>query len=228
MPCVVMQRTMKTSRPQSLPYRWPWQYINSAIRNSTGRRGTMTTDASESSRRPSYSGDHVSNTLICAFCRTYDLCGRSYGIRGRPPAVEQSSHGRTLLQARVMSYPSAACQFSGGSCMREIEPAMREEHEIWKYVISCLVILYMKFGRVQLQSSDFMNVWYFRKVEKHLFRGCRVDSAIDAARCVDVNHRPVGNPKRKVWWAQQQVFPSVRNQGLLNPRKSQTPEGDAG
>jgi hypothetical protein len=31
----------------------------------------------------------------------------------------------------------------------------------------------------------------------------------------DVNHRPVGNPKRKVWWAQQQVFPSVRNQGLI-------------
>jgi hypothetical protein len=40
----------------------------------------MTTDASESSRRPSYSGDHVSNTLICAFCRTYALCGRSYGF----------------------------------------------------------------------------------------------------------------------------------------------------
>jgi hypothetical protein len=136
MPCVVMQRTMKTSCPQSLPYRWPWQYINSAIRNSTGRRRTTTTDASESSRRPSYSGDHVSNTLICAFCRTYALCGRSYGIRGRPSAVEQSAHGRTLLQARVLSYPSAACQFSGGSCMREIEPA--------KHVKS------MKFG----------NMWY--------------------------------------------------------------------
>jgi hypothetical protein len=51
--------------------------------------------------------------------------------------------------------------------------------------------------------------------------------ANDAARCVDVNHRPVGNPKRKVWWAQQQTFPSVKNQGLSNPRKSQTPEGDA-
>jgi hypothetical protein len=36
-----------------------------------------------------------------------------------------------------------------------------------------------------------------------------------------VFHRPVGNPKRKVWWAQQQVFPSVRNQGLSNPGKSQ-------
>jgi hypothetical protein len=43
----------------------------------------------------------------------------------------------------------------------------------------------------------------------------------------DVNHRLVGNPKRKVWWAQQQAFPSRRNQGLSNPGKSQTPEGDA-
>jgi hypothetical protein len=36
----------------------------------------------------------------------------------------------------------------------------------------------------------------------------------------DVSHRPVGNPKRKVWWAQQQVFPSVRNQGLLVQEKA--------
>jgi hypothetical protein len=33
-------------------------------------------------------------------------------------------------------------------------------------------------------------------------------------------HRPVGNPKRKVWWAQQQVFPSVRNQGLSVQEKA--------
>jgi hypothetical protein len=44
----------------------------------------------------------------------------------------------------------------------------------------------------------------------------------------DVNHRPVGTPKRKVWGTQQQVFPSVRNQGLSNPvGKSQTTESDA-
>jgi hypothetical protein len=41
----------------------------------------------------------------------------------------------------------------------------------------------------------------------------------DAAWCVDVNHRPVGNPKRKVWWVQQPAFPSVRNQGLIISRK---------
>ena len=27
--------------------------------------------------------------------------------------------------------------------------------------------------------------------------------------------RSLGDPKRKVWWVQQQVFPSVRNQGLI-------------
>jgi hypothetical protein len=36
----------------------------------------------------------------------------------------------------------------------------------------------------------------------------------------DVSHRLVGNPKRKVWWAQQQVFPSVRNQGLSVQEKA--------
>jgi hypothetical protein len=39
----------------------------------------------------------------------------------------------------------------------------------------------------------------------------------------DVNHRPVGNPKRKVWWAQQQVFPSIMKPRYVNPvGKSQT------
>jgi hypothetical protein len=42
-----------------------------------------------------------------------------------------------------------------------------------------------------------------------------------------VFHRPVGNPKRKVWWVQQQAFPLERNQGMSNPGKSQTQEGDA-
>jgi hypothetical protein len=27
------------------------------------------------------------------------------------------------------------------------------------------------------------------------------------AVCDSVNHRPVGNPKKKVWWVQQRVFP---------------------
>jgi hypothetical protein len=36
----------------------------------------------------------------------------------------------------------------------------------------------------------------------------------------DVIHRPVGNPKRKVWWAQQEVFSSVRNQGLSVQEKA--------
>jgi hypothetical protein len=31
--------------------------------------------------------------------------------------------------------------------------------------------------------------------------------------CV-VNDQPVGNPKRKVWWVQQLVFPQFRNQGM--------------
>jgi hypothetical protein len=35
----------------------------------------------------------------------------------------------------------------------------------------------------------------------------------------DVNHHLVGNPKRKLWWVQQQAFPSVRNQGLIVSRK---------
>jgi hypothetical protein len=39
-------------------------------------------------------------------------------------------------------------------------------------------------------------------------------------RGVDGFHRPVGNPKRKVWWAQQQVFPSIRNQGLSVQEKA--------
>jgi hypothetical protein len=46
------------------------------------------------------------------------------------------------------------------------------------------------------------------KVNSHIGISCgQVD---------DVNTRPVGNPKWKVWWAQQQVFPSVRNQGMSN------------
>jgi hypothetical protein len=36
----------------------------------------------------------------------------------------------------------------------------------------------------------------------------------------DVSHRPVGNSKRKVWWAQQQVFLSVRNQGYRIQEKA--------
>jgi hypothetical protein len=31
-------------------------------------------------------------------------------------------------------------------------------------------------------------------------------------------HRPVGNPKRKVSWVQQQGFPSVRNKRYINPK----------
>jgi hypothetical protein len=42
-----------------------------------------------------------------------------------------------------------------------------------------------------------------------------------------VFYRPVENPKRKVWWAQQQVFPSVRNQGFIIQEKVNTLEGDA-
>jgi hypothetical protein len=51
-----------------------------------------------------------------------------------------------------------------------------------------------------------------------MLASCKLEIS-DAARCVDVNHRPVGNPKRKVWWVQQQAFPSVRNQGLIVSRK---------
>jgi hypothetical protein len=45
------------------------------------------------------------------------------------------------------------------------------------------------------------------------------DRRVDAARCVNVNHHPDGNPNRKVWWVQQQAFPSERNQGLIVSRK---------
>jgi hypothetical protein len=37
---------------------------------------------------------------------------------------------------------------------------------------------------------------------------------------------PVGNPKRKVWWAQYQVFPQLWNQGYrTSRRKNHTSEG---
>jgi hypothetical protein len=37
---------------------------------------------------------------------------------------------------------------------------------------------------------------------------------------------PVGNPKRKVWWAQHQVFPQLWNQGYrTSRRKNHTSEG---
>jgi hypothetical protein len=52
----------------------------------------------------------------------------------------------------------------------------------------------------------------------------------DGWRVVDDDdyNQSVGNPKRKVWWAQQQFFPSVRNQGLLiEEEKANTTEGDA-
>jgi hypothetical protein len=31
-----------------------------------------------------------------------------------------------------------------------------------------------------------------------------------------VDDRPVGNPKRRLWWAHQQVFSQLWNQGLSN------------
>jgi hypothetical protein len=55
-------------------------------------------------------------------------------------------------------------------------------------------------------------------------------AASDGWRVVDDDdyNQSVGNPKRKVWWAQQQVFPSVRNQGLsIEEEKANMTEGDA-
>jgi hypothetical protein len=38
----------------------------------------------------------------------------------------------------------------------------------------------------------------------------------------DVNHCPVGNPERKVWWAQQQVFPSVMKPRFIESSRKNT------
>jgi hypothetical protein len=43
-----------------------------------------------------------------------------------------------------------------------------------------------------------------------LWDGCRLLMACG-------HTRSLGDPKRKVWWVQQQDFPSERNQGLIGP-----------
>jgi hypothetical protein len=43
--------------------------------------------------------------------------------------------------------------------------------------------------------------------EVFFFLGNGAKKFFAVAVCDSVNHRPVGNPKRKVWWVQQRVFP---------------------
>jgi hypothetical protein len=63
--------------------------------------------------------------------------------------------------------------------------------------------------RRKWKSSNIERGIKIKKMYPNEFLRIPCDHALvhAVALCDSVNHRPVGNPKRKVWWVQQRVFP---------------------
>jgi hypothetical protein len=79
-------------------------------------------------------------------------------------------------------------------------------------------------GKGQLKSV----CWRCGCGSTQLLGGCTCcPCTTDDGAGVNIDHRPVGNPKRKVWWAQQQFSLSKKPRFNRPVGESQTLEGDA-